>query len=326
MRGWLVSDKGSADLVDDLPEPECGDGEMVVQVEAAAANYADRLLIDGKHQIRPRRPFTAGLEVAGTVIDSRADGFAIGTQVTGLVEPGSGCWAERCRVTPDDVIVVPRGVDPVDAVAINLNAQTVWLALHHRCAVAPGDVVVVHAAAGGVGTMAVQLAVAAGARVLATCSEPKMDVPRSLGADVVVDNRSDDWHHVLDDAAPGGVDIVIDPVGGELFERSLKLLRFEGRLVTVGFTSGTIPSLAANYALVKNLSLIGVFWEPYAAHRPELVQRAADEIFTLHRNGHLDACVTVIDHFDAALDRVDAIAAGTTTGKTVLVWDDRRMG
>lgn len=325
MRGWLVEEKGSARFVSDLPEPVPGAGEMIVQVEAAAANYADRLLIDGKHQIRPRRPFVAGLEVAGTVVESDSTDHPVGARVTGLVEPGSGGWAERCRCTPAGVMEVPRDLDPVDVVAINLNAQTVWIGLHHRARVQPGEVVVVHAAAGGVGTMAVQLAVAPGARVFATCSSAKMHVPRRLGAEVVVDNRSDDWHKILAEAAPSGVDVVVDPVGGDIFERSLKLLRFEGRLITIGFTSGVIPSMAANYALVKNLSLIGVFWEPYAAHRPEITERAAAEVFALHRAGDLDACVTVVDHVENALRRVDDVAAGRTTGKTVLVWGDQRL-
>lgn len=326
MRGWLVEQKGSARFVDDLPEPELLPGEMVVQVEAAAANYADRLLIDGRHQIRPRRPFVAGLEAAGTVVASDADGFPVGARVTGLVEPGAGCWAERCRCSPDDMMLVPDGVDLVDAVAINLNAQTVWIGLHHRARLQPGETVVIHAAAGGVGTMAVQLAVAAGARVLATCSASKVDLPRRLGAELVVDNRAPDWHKALAEAAPRGVDVVIDPVGGELFERSLKLLRFEGRIISVGFTSGTIPSMAANYALVKNLSLIGVFWEPYASYRPAVIDRAAGAVFDLHRAGRLDSCVTVVDQFENALARVDAVAAGRTTGKTVLVWNHQRTG
>jgi len=224
------------------------------------------------------------------------------------------------------VFAIPDGVDAVDAVAVNLNAQTVWLGLHHRSAVRPGEVVLVHAAAGGVGSMAVQLAVAAGARVIATCSATKMDLPRRLGAELVVDSRSDDWHHLVEEAAPDGIDIVLDPVGGQLFERSLKLLGFEGRLVTLGYASGTIPSMAANYALVKNLSLVGVFWEPYALHHRAIVEQAASDIFTLLRDGELDACVTVIDHFENGLARVDAVAAGETTGKTVLVWDDRRLG
>ena len=121
MRGWLVEEKGSARYVDDLPEPVLGPGEMIVQVDAAAANYADRLLIDGKHQIRPKRPFVAGLEVAGTVIESDAADHPVGSLVTGLVEPGSGCWAERCRCSPGGVMIVPPGVDPVDNRVIRSN-------------------------------------------------------------------------------------------------------------------------------------------------------------------------------------------------------------
>ena len=326
MRGWFVEEKGAARFTSDLSDPALRAGEMIVQVEAAAANFADRLLIDGKHQIRPRRPFVAGLEVAGIVVESDAVDLPVGSLVAGLVEPGSGSWAERCRCSPRAVIAVPPALDLVDVVAINLNAQTAWISLHHRARVEPGEIVVVHAAAGGVGTMAVQLAVAAGARVFATCSATKMATPQRLGAEVVVDNRSDDWHKILAEAAPDGVDVVIDPVGGDVFERSLKLLRFEGRLVSVGFTSGVLSSMPANYALVKNLSLMGVFWEPYAEQRRDVVDRAARKIFDLHRGDALDACVTVVDHMESALRRVDDVAAGRTTGKTVLVWGDRRLG
>ncbi|MDG1411319.1 MAG: NADPH:quinone oxidoreductase family protein [Acidimicrobiales bacterium] len=320
MKGWLVLHKGTAEFVNDLPEPQLDGESMVVQVEAAAANFADRLLIDGKHQIRPARPFTAGLEVAGTVVDSSSERHPVGSRVMGLVEPGVGSWAERCRCSPRNVIRIPDGVDAVTALAIHLNAETVWLGLHHRARIAAGDVVLVHAAAGGIGTMAVQLAVAAGANVFATCSAGKAEVPFRLGATAVVDNRAANWHRQIAAYAPGGVDIVVDPVGGDLFERSLKLLRFEGRLITLGFASGAVPSMPANYALVKNLSLIGVFWEPYAAHHPELVERAAREIFALHAEGRIDPCVTVVDDISNAVDRVNDVAAGATVGKTVLVW------
>ncbi len=320
MRGWIVRQKGVAEFVDDLDEPELVDGSMIVQVEAAPVNYADRLQIDGKHQIRPPRPFVAGLEGAGTVLESSSERYAVGSRVMGLVSLGVGSWAERCRFSADNVVAVPDGVDIVTAAAIHLNAETVWLALHHRARLQAGEVVLVHAAAGGVGTMAVQLAAAAGATVIATCSAGKADIPARLGATAVVDNRAADWHRQVAELAPDGVDIVVDPVGGRIFERSLKLLRFEGRMLTIGFVSGDIPSMAANYALVKNLSLLGVFWEPYAARRPDLVTHAAAEIFALHATGDLDPCVSVIDDVSNAVERVNDIASGRTTGKTVLVW------
>jgi len=321
MRGWIVRQKGVAEFVDDLAEPELVDDSMIVAVEAAPVNYADRLQIDGKHQIRPPRPFVAGLEGAGTVVESSCAHYPVGSRVMGLVALGVGSWAERCRFSPDNVVAVPDGVDIVTAAAIHLNAETVWLGLHHRAGVKAGDVVLVHAAAGGVGTMAVQLAAAAGATVIATCSVGKAHIPARLGASVVVDNRTTHWHKQVAEHAPDGVDIVVDPVGGQIFERSLKLLRFEGRLLTIGFASGEIPSLAANYALVKNLSLLGVFWEPYAAHRADLVVRAANEIFALHAAGDLDPCLSVVDDISNAVERVNDVAAGRTVGKTVLVWE-----
>ena len=168
--------------------------------------------------------------------------------------------------------------------------------------------------------MAVQLAAAHRCCVIGTASSPKLDLVRRLGAGLALDNRDPDWPTALRSAVGdrGGVDVVIDPVGEAVFAASWKSLAFEGRYVAVGFASGSIPTVPANQALVRNVSLHGMYWTPYATRHPDLVRRAADHIFELWRADHLDPCITVRAPLREALDRVEAIHAGLTTGKTVL--------
>lgn len=321
MRGWLVVERGRAELGTDLAAPELDPDDRhssVVEVHAAAANFADRLMIDGRYQLRPAMPFVPGFELAGVVSATSSDRLRVGDRVAGVADPRHGSWAEVARADARHVTVLPDDVDWVAGVALHVNAQTAWFALHRTARLEPADTVLVHAAAGGVGSMAVQLALAHGCRVVGTASAAKLEVVRSLGAHLAVDNRSPDWPSKVRDEV-GAVDVVIDPVGDAVFAGSWKLLGFEGRYVSVGFTSGGVPSVPANQALVKNASLHGMYWTPYATARPELVARAAGEIFDLHRRGALDPCVTVTAPLEAALECVDRVAAGETIGKTVLV-------
>lgn len=320
MRAWQVVERGHAVLADDVAVPTLPDDEphaTVVEVHAAAANFADRLMIDGKYQLRPRLPFAPGFELAGVVTATSSDRLRVGDRVAGTTLPDHGSWAEVAVADARHLTVLPDDLGFVDAVGLHINAQTAWFGLHRAGRTTAADTVLVHAAAGGVGSMAVQLAAAAGCRVVGTASEGKLDRVRDLGAHHAVDNRADDWVAAVRDAV-GEIDVVIDPVGDAVFAGSWKLLAFEGRYVSVGFASGGIPSVPANQALVRNLSLHGMYWTPYATRHPELVAGAAEQIFGLWRSGRLDPCVTVVAPLDRALARVDEVAAGGTTGKTVL--------
>lgn len=327
MRAWRVHQLGSAVLDDDVADLGLDPDDphaVIVRVEAAAANYADSLVIDGIYQERPPLPFTPGLEVAGVVTATNSDRFAEGDRVVGLTTAGAGSWGRYARCDARQLAALPVDVDAVAAIGIHVNAQTAWFALHRRGGVQSGETVLVHAAAGGVGTMAVQLALAAGCTVIATASAGKLELPRSLGAHHCLDNRAPDWAERVRQLTDGaGVDVVVDPVGGAVFSDSWRLLRFEGRLVTVGFTSGEVPSVRANHALVKNVTLHGLYWARYTFEAPDVVDAAAAEVFELHRDGRLDPCVTVVSPMDEALQRVHEVAAGATTGKSVLTWDEQ---
>lgn len=312
MKGWLVPALGQAEWRLDLPEPVPGDDEVVLEVVAAAPNFADRLVIDGQYQERPEPPFTPGIEVVGRV--AGRDRLQVG-----LAAFGPGAWAERALCRPTNLCDVPDGVDAADAVAVHANAQTAWFALHRRASVRPGEVVVIHAAAGGVGSMAVQLAAIHGCRVIATSSAAKRGLCEQLGADLWFDNRDPEWREAAR-AAVGTVDVVVDMVGGRVFSDSFRLLGFEGRIVTVGFTSGERPRVAVNHVLVKNVSLHGLYWGRYPAENPAAVAAAAEEIFGHVAAGRLDPLISRRAGFDEALACVDAIATGGTTGKTVLTW------
>jgi NADPH:quinone reductase len=320
MRAWYVVERGRAVMVDDAPMPHLDPQDphtTVVEVHAAAANFADRLMIDGRYQLRPRTPFVPGFELAGVVRATSSSRLRVGDRVAGVANPRHGSWAEVASADDRHLTVLPDDLGWVDAIGLHVNAQTAWFALHRTARLRPTDTVLIHAAAGGVGSMAVQLARAHGCRVVGAASAGKLDVVRSLGADVVVDNRGDSWPAVIRDAV-GEVDVVIDPVGEAVFAGSWSLLGFEGRYVAVGFASGGIPSVPANEALVRNLSLQGMYWTPYATARPDLVIRAAGEIFGLHREGRLDPCVTSTAPLEDAIECVDRVARGATTGKTVL--------
>lgn len=321
MRAWHVVERGSAVLVGDAPTPGVVADEphsTVVEVHAAAANFADRLMIDGTYQLRPRLPFVPGFELAGVVVDTTSPRLHVGDRVAGVAHPQHGSWADVAVADARHLTVLPDRLDFVDAVGLHVNAQTAWFALHRAGRVAPGEVVLVHAAAGGVGSMATQLAVAHGCRVVGTASSAKLDTVRRLGATLAVDHRDPDWPaRVRRDLGP--VDVVIDPVGEAVFAGAWKLLGFEGRYVTVGFASGGVPTVRANEALVRNVSLHGMYWTPYATARPDLVATAAEEIFRLHAEGRLDPLVTVTAPLEEALTCVDRVVRGETTGKSVLV-------
>lgn len=326
MRAWRVHELGTAVFEHDVTEPTLeGDDAhgVVVRVDAAAANYADSLVVSGVYQERPPLPFTPGLEVAGVVTASNSDRFGPGDRVVGLTTGGRGSWAEQARCDARQLTALPDDIAAVDAIGLHVNAQTAWFALHRRAGMRPGEIVLVHAAAGGVGTMAVQLAVAAGCTVIATASSAKVDVPRRLGAHHCLDNRDPGWPDRVRELSDGaGVDVVVDPVGGGLFTDSWRLLRFEGRLVTVGFTSGEVPGVRANHALVKNVTLHGLYWARYTFEAPDAVAAAGEEIFDLHRRGGLEPFVTVVSPMRHAVERVQDVAGGATTGKSVLTWDE----
>jgi NADPH2:quinone reductase len=314
MRAWRVRELGDPESVlrlEDVEPPTPRAGEVVVHVRAAALNFPDILLCRGEYQERPELPFTPGLELSGTVE---------GRRVLGNPTMGAGALAEVTVAPEAALFPVPDDMPDEAAAALHITYQTGYLALHTRAGLQPGETLLVHAGAGGVGSAAVQLGKAAGARVIATAGGPdKVKVLEELGVDLAVDYRSDDFVAAVKDFTDGrGADVVYDPVGGDTFDRSTKCVAFEGRILVIGFTSGRIPEARANHVLVKNYSVVGVHWGLYNRVRPEVPRQIHDELCRLWSERLIDPLVSQVVPFEEAPAALAALGSRGTHGKVVV--------
>ncbi|MBB3084236.1 NADPH:quinone oxidoreductase family protein [Geodermatophilus sabuli] len=317
MRAWRVRELGDPSTVlrlEDVEQPTPGDGQVLVRVRAAALNFPDILMVQGKYQERPPLPFTPGVELCGEVVGT-------GQRVIGGPSGGPGAFAEYALMDADNAWPVPDGMPDEKAAALYLTYQTGHVGLHRRAHLQPGEWLLVHAGAGGVGSAAIQLGKAAGARVIATAGGArKTQVCRDLGADHVVDYTSEDFVAVVKEVTGGhGADVVYDPVGGDVFDRSRKCIAFEGRLVVVGFTSGRIPEAPANHALVKNYSVVGLHWGLYRTKEPALIASTHEALTALVTSGQVDPMVGDVLPLDQAPQALARLADRGTVGKVVLV-------
>lgn len=332
MRAWQVVRHGEpADALQrrEVPVPVPGAGQVLVQVSACALNFPDALLARGQYQVRPPLPFTPGIELCGTVV-AVGEGVPearLGERVLGMPALPDGALADYAIASAATVFAAPESLDDATASALYVGYQTGWFGLHRRAALQSGETVLVHAAAGGVGSAAVQLAKAAGARVVAVVGgAEKATVAAALGADVVIDRLAHDGVSGLVEVlkaacGPGGADVVYDPVGGDAFTASTKVIAFEGRIVVVGFTSGTVPQAATNHLLVKNYGVLGLHWGRYQDVAPELVRHAQDEITALVASGHVLPLVSRRVGGADVPQAIAELAAGRTTGRVVVVGD-----
>ena len=323
MRAWHVTAHGEPEQVmalADVPVPVPGPGEVLIRVRSVAVNFPDVLLARGEYQVRPELPFSPGIEMCGQVVALGADvdpapagGIAVGDRVVGST---IGVLAEYAVVPAVNVRPAPDALDDDAAAALTIAYQTAWFALHRRARLQAGQTLLVHAAAGGVGSAAVQLGKAAGARVVGVVgTAAKAEVAKAAGADVV-HLREDDWVGAM--RADGGADVVFDPVGGDAFEGSARCVRFEGRIVVVGFASGRLPAVRPDLALVKNYSVLGLHWALYQDKRPDLVQDAHARIVRLAESGAVRPVIDDVVGFDDAAGAVARLATGATTGRLVV--------
>jgi NADPH2:quinone reductase len=321
VRAALCRAHGGPDVVEvaDVPAPEVGPGQVRARVLAAAVNFPDVLIVADRYQISVPTPFVPGSEWCGEVVEVAADvtAPAVGDVVTGtgLV----GAFAEQVVAAAASVLPVPSGLDPTVAAASGVAHRTAYHVLRSVARVQPGEQVVVLGAGGGVGTAAVQLARVLGARVTAVAgSEDKLAVARALGAEELVLSTGGDLRAALKEALPGGADVVVDPVGGDLAEPALRALRYGGRFVTVGYASGTIPRIPLNLVLLKGVRVLGFEFASFVRHEPEEHQRDEQELRALLAAGralpHVD-CVLPLSDVAAALRRV---GDGRAIGKVVL--------
>src|SRR5450756_1400172 len=277
----------------------------------------------GLYQVKPPLPFTPGVELCGEVaaLGPGTTGFAVGDRVIGASVLPAGGFAQLALMDTATTFPAPAALDDAESAALYIGYQTGWFGLHRRAHLQPGETLLVHAAAGGVGSAAVQLGKAAGARVIGVVGGPeKAEVARRLGADVVVDRRTEDFVVVVKDVTQGhGADVVYDPVGGDAYQRSTKCIAFEGRILVVGFAGGQIQSAALNHALVKNYSIVGLHWGLYTTKDPALVRVCHDELSKLVAQGVAKPLVSERLGLDGVADGLQRLADGATVGRVAFV-------
>jgi len=296
----------------EAPDPEPGPGQIVIDVHAAGVNFPDVLLVQGLYQVKPPLPFSPGVEAAGVVaaVGPGVEGFHPGDRVAAGVMGG---FAERAVANAATTILLPEGVDFVTAAGMILTYGTAYHALVDRAGIRAGERLYAHGAGGGVGTAAVDLAKALGAHVVGSASsDAKRAAATRAGADVVLDAGAKDLVDQIKAASGGGVDVVLDNVGGEQFDAALRAANRDAQLLVVGFAGGTIPQIPANRILLKELNVLGVYWGDWAARNPAQNRANFDALFALMRVGKLHP-------------RVDATYAFADTPQAIADLHERRL-
>jgi NADPH:quinone reductase len=326
VKAWVVREFGGPESLhfEDVEPPEPNDGAVRIAVRAASINFPDVLMIAGAYQVKPDLPFVPGVEVSGMVESGpEGSGFAKGDRVMALLDNTSltrGGFADLCDASPHSLTRIPEGMPFDDAAAFTLVFQTGWFGLHRRANLQAGETLLVHAGAGGVGSAAIQLGKAAGATVIATAgSDEKVEVCKRLGADHALNYKSADFVDAVKSITGGrGADVVYDPVGGDVYDRSTKCIAFEGRIVVVGFTSGRIAQAATNHVLIKNYSVVGLHWGLYARRAPELTAAAMHTLFDMYAAGKIKPYISKRLPLEEAPAALAMVGGGKSTGKVVL--------
>lgn len=323
MRAWVferTGNPGEVLVLRDLPVPQAGPGQVLVRVRAASVNFSDALIVRGTYQLRPPLPAVVGMEVAGEVLGGDpANGLPAGTRVAGLTTGLVGAFAEYAVLDRASVFVPPPGYSHTEAACFPVAFQTAWFAVHVRGRVGAGDVVLVHAAAGGVGLAAVQLAHAAGARVIGIVGdEAKRDVAMAAGCAEVLLRGGDDLVGRVKEVAGGAVQVVVDPVGGAAHAVSERVIGFDGRIVIVGFASGQVPPVRADLAMVKNYSVVGLHWGLYRDRAPDVVAQEYQRLVAVVGEAGIRPVVSSVVAFERAPEAVTAVESGRTAGRVAV--------
>jgi NADPH:quinone reductase len=326
MRAVVVREFGSLDAATlaEMPDPVPGPDQVLLDIEATAANFVDLLVIGGKYQFLPPRPFVPGKLPAGTVAAIGADvrGLKVGDRVLSLAEEGG--YAEKVAVPAAQCYRLPDSMSFVDAAAMALVYDTAWFALRDRARLQPGDTVLVLGATGGVGLAALQLAKAFGAKVLAGISTAaKADLVLQSGADAVIDLSRSNLHDSLREQVHAvtegkGADVILDPLGADIFDAAIRALAWRGRLVVIGFAAGRIPTIKANYLLLKNIEVSGLQVSDYRKRKPEQMAECLREVFSLYEAGRIKPAPTTTYPLAQIQNALREISDRTVRGRVVV--------
>ncbi|MBK7664520.1 MAG: NADPH:quinone oxidoreductase family protein [Sterolibacteriaceae bacterium] len=325
MRAILCHELTGPDALrlEEVPEPRPSPGQVRIQVRACGVNFADSLITRGQYQKQPRPPFSPGFEVSGEVLELGAgvSGISIGDRVIAMTPHGG--YAEQVVADINRCVPMPAAMSWEHGAAFPVVFGTSHVALWHRARLRAGETLVVHGASGGVGLTAVAIGKQLGATVIATASEPaKLQVAREHGADHLIDSSLEDVRTRIKELTEGrGADVFYDPVGGELFDASLRSIAFEGRILAIGFASGTVPQIPANHLLVKNVDVIGINWPAYAELNPEVMTASFQTLMQWYLAGAIKPHVSAIYPLARSAEALDRVVSRKATGKIVITMD-----
>jgi NADPH:quinone reductase len=317
MRAFQLETIGDAPCLRNIAEPAPGPGQVLLQIKACGLNFADLLMIRGSYQERPALPFTLGMELAG-VVEALGPGVAdlrVGQRVA--VFAGQGGLADKGCFAASACTPIPDSMSFAEAAAFQITYGTSHLALDHRARLQPGETLLVMGAAGGVGLTAVEIGKRMGARVIATArGAEKLRIAQDAGADHVIDSEAPGLRDAL--KALGGVDVVYDAVGGPAFTEAMRATKPEGRLIPIGFAGGEVPQIPANHLLVKNLTVIGLYWGGYLKFAPETLSRSMATLFGWYESGGLRPHVSHRLPLTHAQEALDLLRDRKSSGKVVV--------
>ncbi|HZX96160.1 MAG TPA: NADPH:quinone oxidoreductase family protein [Myxococcales bacterium] len=323
MKALLCREYGPVErlAVEDVPSPRPGHGDVVIEVKASALNFPDALMVQGLYQVKPPLPFSPGMELAGIVKEVGEDVQGVHQGERVIASPGRGGFAQECVVAADRVSPLPAGMDFETGSAFVLTYCTSLHALADCGRLQAGETLVVLGASGGVGSSAIEVGKVMGARVIAAASSAeKLEFCRKLGADETIDYSSSDLRQrILDLTAAKGADVVYDPVGGPHTEAALRAMAWRGRLLIIGFASGLIPQPKLNLALLKERSLVGVYWGDWTQRDPAGQRRNVELLARWFTEGKVKPAVTERVTLEEAPAAMRRLLQRNVKGKVVVV-------
>ncbi len=322
MRAVVCRELGPLDtlVLEDRPAPEPAEGQVVIDVRAAGVNYVDGLICQGRYQIKPQTPFVPGSEIAGevTAVGPGVSGVGVGDRVIAFT--GFGGFAEQVALPALSLVPVPSTVDFAQAATLIQSYSTMLFTLTRRTTLVPGEWVLVLGAGGGIGLAATDVARALGARVIAAASTAdKLEAARALGAEATIAYEEEDLKVRAREIAGGGVDIVVDPVGGRYSEPALRALRHMGRFCVIGFAAGPIPTVPLNQVLLNNRTVVGVDWGGWTFKDPVGNRELIDQLVAMVEEGRLHPVRPATRPLEAAAEVMAGLIDRSVSGKVVLV-------
>jgi NADPH2:quinone reductase len=322
MKAWLCERFGSIEnlVIDEVPSPALGDTQVRVKVAAVPLGFMDTLMVEGLYQLKPALPYTPGAVGAGDVIEvgQHARGVKVGDRVSFLNY--FGALAEEAITDDHNAVVLPDGVSYEDGASSRLSYTPAYLALAWRAKLQPGETLLVTGASGGVGHAAVRLGKALDAKVIASVGRTsKMDAVREFGADHVINHAEGCLRDRVKDLTDGkGADVILDLVGGDVFDECIRCINMLGRIVVMGFTSGRIPTIPANLILLKNCTIHGVFLGGWSNKDPVAAKQLNQELLELGVRANLSAHISLRFPFEGARDAMLALRSRETVGKILV--------